>query len=68
MLIIDGWRNDSIHLFCCQARHSVEEFDAFTLDEVDKAFDMITQLKHNQTVQLKGKDDHYDKYIVCENA
>ncbi len=37
-----------------QARHNVEDFDVFTLDEVDKAFEMITQLKYNQSVALKG--------------
>ena len=26
-----------------QSRHNMEEFDLFTLDEVDRAFDMITQ-------------------------
>ena len=40
--------------YCSQARHNVEEFDTFTLDEVDKAFEMITQLKYNQSVALKG--------------
>jgi cleavage and polyadenylation specificity factor subunit 2 len=37
-----------------QARHNVEEFDLFTLDEVDRTFDMMTQLKYNQSVPLKG--------------
>lgn len=40
-----------------QARHSMEEFTLFSLDEVDKAFEMITQLKYNQTVLLKGKGE-----------
>ena len=31
-----------------QAMHSMEEFVLFTLDEVDRAFEMITQLKYNQ--------------------
>jgi len=31
-----------------QAMHSMEEFTLFTLDEVDRAFEMITQLKYNQ--------------------
>ncbi|XP_030370142.1 probable cleavage and polyadenylation specificity factor subunit 2 [Scaptodrosophila lebanonensis] len=31
------------------------EFDLFSLDDVDAAFDKITQLKYNQTVSLKGK-------------
>lgn len=38
-----------------QSRHNIEEFDLFTLDDVDAAFDKIIQLKHNQTVALKGK-------------
>lgn len=38
-----------------QARHNIEEFSLFTLDEVDASFEKITQLKYNQTVQLKGK-------------
>lgn len=37
-----------------QARYSQEEFDHFTLDEVDKTFKMITKLHFNQTVHLKG--------------
>jgi len=38
-----------------QARHNIEEFDLFTLDEVDLSFEKITQLKHNQPFNLKGK-------------
>ena len=38
-----------------QAWHNIEEFDLFTLDEVDASFEKITQLKYNQSVQLKGK-------------
>jgi cleavage and polyadenylation specificity factor subunit 2 len=30
------------------------DFDLFSLDDVDAAFDRITQLKYNQTVNLKG--------------
>ena len=37
-----------------QARHNVEEFDLFSLDEVDKTFEMMTQVKYNQSIQLKG--------------
>ncbi len=40
-----------------QARHNVEDFNVFTLDEVDKAFEMITQLKYNQSLALKGKGE-----------
>ena len=42
-------------LLLIQARHNIEEFDLFTLDEVDASFEKITQLKYNQSVQLKGK-------------
>ncbi|GAB6020668.1 cleavage and polyadenylation specificity factor subunit 2 [Chamberlinius hualienensis] len=38
-----------------ESRHNTEEFDIFTLDDVDAAFDKITQLKFNQSVGLKGK-------------
>lgn len=40
-----------------QARHSIEEFDLFSLDDVDKMFEMITQLKYNQSISLKGKGE-----------
>lgn len=33
----------------------MEDFDTFTLDDVDAAFDKIIQLKYNQSVALKGK-------------
>ncbi len=35
-----------------QARHNIEEFSLFTLDEVDLSFEKITQLKYNQTVRI----------------
>jgi len=38
-----------------QARHNIEDFTLFTLDDVDATFEKITQLKYNQTVMLKGK-------------
>jgi len=38
-----------------QARHNIEDFTLFTLDDVDATFEKITQLKYNQTVVLKGK-------------
>ena len=37
-----------------QSRHNTEEFNMFTLDDVDAAFDKILQLKYSQTVSLKG--------------
>ena len=39
---------------CLQSRHNIEDFDVFTLDDVDSAFDKILQLKYSQTVSLKG--------------
>ena len=38
-----------------QSRHNYENFDLFTLDDVDMAFDKVTQVKYNQTIALKGK-------------
>ncbi|XP_074663107.1 cleavage and polyadenylation specificity factor subunit 2-like [Tubulanus polymorphus] len=38
-----------------QSRHNTEDFDVFTLDDVDAAFDKIIQLKYSQTVTLRGK-------------
>lgn len=39
-----------------QSHYNMEEFDLFTLDDVDAAFDKITQLKYNQTISLKGNN------------
>lgn len=33
----------------------MEDFDLFTLDDVDAAFDKIVQLKYSQSVSMKGK-------------
>lgn len=38
-----------------QSRHNCEEFDTFTLDDVDSAFDKIIQVKYSQSLNLKGK-------------
>lgn len=37
------------------SREMREEFTLFTLEDVDLAFSKVTQLKYNQTVNLKGK-------------
>lgn len=37
----------------------MEEFDTFSLDDVDAAFDKIIQLKYNQTISLKGKSKSF---------
>ncbi|XP_023939534.2 probable cleavage and polyadenylation specificity factor subunit 2 [Bicyclus anynana] len=38
-----------------QSYRNVSDFDLFTLDDVDTAFDRIIQLKYNQTIDMKGK-------------
>lgn len=38
-----------------QSRQNYEEFDVFSLDDVDAAFEKIIQLKYNQPVQLEGE-------------
>lgn len=38
-----------------QSRHNYEDFELFSLDDVDAAFDKIIQLKYSQHVSLKGK-------------
>ncbi|XP_071961785.1 cleavage and polyadenylation specificity factor subunit 2-like [Antedon mediterranea] len=38
-----------------QSRHNTEDFDLFTLDDVDAAFDKVTQVKYSQSMTLKGK-------------
>ncbi|XP_052767669.1 cleavage and polyadenylation specificity factor subunit 2-like [Mya arenaria] len=38
-----------------QSRNNSENFNMFTLDDVDQAFDKIIQLKYSQTVNLPGK-------------
>ncbi|XP_058465786.1 probable cleavage and polyadenylation specificity factor subunit 2 [Malaya genurostris] len=37
------------------SHYNMYDFDLFTLDDVDAAFDRIIQLKYNQSVSLKGK-------------
>ena len=43
-----------LHVNLFQSRHNTEDFDLFTLDDVDSAFDKIIQLKYSQVVHLKG--------------
>ena len=40
--------------FLFQSRNNTEDFEVFTLDDVDAAFDKIIQLKYSQSVSLKG--------------
>ena len=49
-----------------QSRHNCEEFDLFTLDDVDAAFDLIIQVKYSQTVQLKGQGTKRSGYMRSE--
>ncbi|RUS90562.1 hypothetical protein EGW08_001650 [Elysia chlorotica] len=37
-----------------QSRHNSQDFDKFSLDDVDVAFDKIIQLEYSQPVDLKG--------------
>ena len=37
-----------------QARQNDEDFDVFTLDDVDQTFEMFVQLKYSQHVPLEG--------------
>lgn len=43
-----------LYISLFQSRHNTEDFDLFTLDDVDAAFDKIIQLKYSQTISLKG--------------
>uniref|UniRef100_A0A5K3EU55 Cleavage and polyadenylation specificity factor subunit 2 n=1 Tax=Mesocestoides corti TaxID=53468 RepID=A0A5K3EU55_MESCO len=45
-------------LFCYdayQSRFLCEDFSAFTLDDVDDAFQLFVQVKYHQTINLQGK-------------
>ena len=41
--------------FSFQSHQNYEDFEVFSLDDVDAAFDRIIQLKYSQNVSLKGK-------------
>jgi len=38
-----------------QSKYNMEEFDLFTLDDVDNTFDKFIQLKYSQSVPLQGR-------------
>ena len=38
-----------------QSRRNMEDFDLFTLDDVDKTFKIITDLRYNETYKFTGK-------------
>ncbi len=44
---------------CCydafQSRFISDDFSVFTLDDVDDAFQLVTQVKYQQTINLQGK-------------
>lgn len=46
-----------------QSHRNMTDFDLFTLDDVDTAFDRITQLKYNQSVDMKGKMNLFFLFI-----
>lgn len=37
------------------SHYNMYDFELYTLDDIDTAFDRITQLKYNQSISLKGK-------------
>jgi len=37
-----------------QSKHEQSDFDMFTLDDIDNAFDKVTQLKYSQHFLLTG--------------
>lgn len=45
-----------------QSHKNVSEFDLFTLDDVDMAFDRIIQLKYNQSIDMKGKNQETNSF------
>lgn len=39
------------------SHYNMYDFELFSLDDIDSGFDKIIQLKNNQSVPLKGKDE-----------
>lgn len=39
----------------CVSKTATQDFDLFSLDDVDSSFDHVQQLKYNQSVSLSGK-------------
>ena len=51
--------------FSFQSHQNYEDFEVFSLDDVDAAFDRIIQLKYSQNVSLKGKfGNSYGRSVV----
>lgn len=43
-------------LYCLvQSHHNYDLVEHFGLDDVDAAFDLITQVKYNQSIPMRGK-------------
>ena len=45
-----------------QSHYGYDEFDQFTLDDVDAAFDRITQVKYHQSVNMRGEREQYESF------
>lgn len=50
----------SLILFVSPPSQQVSEFDLFTLDDVDYAFQNVTRLTYSQNHHLSGRDIHND--------
>ena len=51
--------------FSFQSHQNYEDFEVFSLDDVDAAFDKIIQLKYSQNVSLKGRfGNYYSRSVV----
>ena len=57
--------NHKNNIFSFQSHQNYEDFEVFSLDDVDAAFDRIIQLKYSQNVSLKGKfGNSYSRSVV----
>ena len=54
--------------FSFQSHQNYEDFEVFSLDDVDAAFDKIIQLKYSQNVSLKGKFGNFVIYTLVINV
>ena len=52
------------HIFSFQSHQNYEDFEVFSLDDVDAAFDKIIQLKYSQNVSLKGEFGNFVVYTL----
>ena len=51
-----------------QSRSNSEDFNLFTLDHVDAAFDLFVKLKYDQSVPLEGSKKHKDLSFVATRS